>query len=454
MPTEAGLVRLRAQVKKLYRWIGHVEPWTERKVVDSFKDRRWKMYDNALRSLEVRSFDKGDASIKAFIKSELFDPGDKVNPDPRVISARSPRYNILLAKFIRPLEHRMYKMRSKRGLRVFAKGLNSTERAEVIRAKMDCFADTVCFSLDASRWDKHVDFKVLEIEHSVYKRATPDPRLNQLLDYQLVNRCRTFQGVKTKVHGKRMSGDITTAIGNCLLMVAMICAIMDMLGIPYEVFDDGDDCLLFIPGKYRQRVRDALEAQFLEFGQEVKLENEATEMEKIVFCQSRPIQTADGWKMVRNWRKVLAHGTSGTKFWNTLSLVKPMMNAVGSCELALNRGVPINQAYALALRRISGDERLKRLEVTAGLDVRTKAELRVKPEEFEKVVYGSVSTPVTLLARQSFEKAFGVPIWEQHAIENRLAAWNPTLEYIDIPTERDHSWRDYSDVNHQPVTCY
>lgn len=453
-PTEDGLSKLRSEAKRIYSWLPTgLIPWTMTEVVESFKDQRKKVYERARLSYDSRPFCRADGKINAFVKSELTNSADKVNPDPRVISARSVRYNLLLAQWLRPLEHVILRMKSARGLRIFAKGQNAVERAGVIREKFQCFDNTVCFSIDASRWDKHVDRRVLEIEHSIYKRAYPnDSFLQKLLDLQLVNRCYTREGVRYLSDGRRMSGDMNTGLGNCILMVLMLSHIMRELGIPYELYDDGDDCLLFFSKTHRDVVRGALCKMFLEFGQEVKLENEATTPEQVVFCQSKMIKTLVGWRMVRNWRKVLSHGTSGVKHWNNINLIRPMMNAVGSCELALNRGVPILQSYALALRRLSCGEKPKVIDVNSGLMLKVKHELR--GVEIDKI-YNTTPLPITAEARMTFAEVWDVPVWEQHVIERKLNEWEPDLStHLTTTNEVDSKWRCTRGVNTFISECY
>jgi hypothetical protein len=454
-PTKSGLQSLRREAKSWSRELGTVIPWTHQQVCESFKDHRKPRYLKAAETLKERAFTRDDAKVNAFIKSEKFNPLEKVNPDPRMIQARGLRYNLELAKYTRPMENRIYKVLSKRGLREIAKGLNQLERAELIKQKCEVFADFTCFSLDSSRWDQHVSAEVLKIEHSIYLRMCNEPELQSILAMQIHNFCSTRSGTKWRSYGRRMSGDMTTALGNCALMRLMIKAAMRQLGVPFEIVDDGDDCLLFVPGELAELVRAALPNIFLEFGQELKLENEAKRIEDIVFCQSKVIETVDGPKMVRPWRKVLAHGTSGVKYWGVPNLVRPMCNAVGSCELALNAGVPVLQAYACALRRFGKEERLKRMDLeNTGLLIRARAELHAGGD-FEQRVYGSKTRPVTAKARESFERTWGVPVAEQLAIEGILDRWTLlSTEAMDFPLELDSSWEDRSAPELRPPETY
>ena len=453
-PSRFGLRTLQVAARRLYRPLGVIRPWSGEEVVKSFNDKRKARYQQALDSFREREFDvKLDSKIKAFIKSEKFNPADKKNPDPRMIQARGLRYNVMLAMYLRPIEHRIYKIRSRLGHRIIAKGLNQVERACEIKSIWDEFRKPVAFSLDASRWDKHVDLDVLRVEHEVYKGFCSDPFFDMLLKAQEVNYCSTRGGVRWKAVGKRMSGDMNTALGNCLLAVAMALAARDMLGVPFEIFDDGDDCLLFCEYEHRGYLRDRLPGVYLHFGQELKLENEAHTLEDVVFCQAKPVYTNSSLRMVRNWRKVLSHGTSGVKHWNNPKLVRPMLKAVGSCELALNPGVPILQEYALALIRNSHGQRLKWIDVDSGLLLRARYELRA--ENFEDAVYSVSPEAITFEARESFERAWGVSPSEQEMIERILRGWTiDRVEAIDFPLELNSRWEDMTAPELQLPTCY
>lgn len=440
VPTNEGLRSIRLSLKKQFLHSKRfIAPWSLERVLSTYNDQRKKIYERAYDSLKTEPITPRDARISAFCKAEKFDPAAKVNPDPRMIQSRSPRYNLVLGQYLKPLEKVIYRKTSRYGGRMFAKGLTASQRAELCVRKWALFKNPVCFSLDASRWDKHVHLKVLRLEHEVYKFLVNEPgELYQLLKWQERNKCSTRDGVRYTVCGGRMSGDLNTALGNCILMTGMIHAAMETIGVKYEILDDGDDCLLFLERADAAVCEEALPRLFLTYGQELKLENRAERLEDIVFCQSKIVFVSGKPQFVRNWRKVLSHGCAGVKHWNNPKLVRPMMSAVGSCELALNAGVPIIQAYAVALRRMGRDERLKWLDVEAGLAIRVKVQLGVTVAD----VYDTVEEQhINYATRLSFEKAFGVPPWEQVLIERRLEAWDIDTEVsLEVPVELDHHW--------------
>lgn len=427
------------EIRRMAKACGHLEPWTMKMVLESFKGRKKARYEEAYQSLQVDPLGRRDAYIKAFVKAEKINPFSKENPDPRMIQARSFRYNLVIAKYLRAIEHYIYNLRGKSKLREVAKGLNQRERAELLKQKFSRFERPVCYSLDASRFDKHVSKELLEIEHSFYTRVIPNsPEFDRLLKWQLHNKITTQNGVKYNCVGGRMSGDINTALGNCLLMVAMVRAALRKLGIrKYEIMDDGDDVLVIIEREDEGKLLGIVQT-FESFGMKLKLEGRATNIREVEFCQSRMVLGFGGDIMVRDWRKVLSHACVGTKNWNDPNMVRPMFGLVGTCELALGCGVPVLQAFAKALIRNSGGKIAHFEHLTeAGLVYRVKAEFG----SFDVAKIAAHEKEITSEARLAFEEAFGTPEWEQLEIESRLDRWVITdLQCRERVQEIDYRW--------------
>lgn len=436
---------LRRASKAMARKFPHGRVLTYDQVVKTFRGKRLAIYTRARETLKTNPLHEGDARIQAFVKAEKTNPDAKVNPDPRMIQARGPRYNLAIARYLRYVEHLIYNLEH-RGVRSVAKGMNQTQRAEAITRKFAAFYDTVCFSIDCSRWDQHVSLEILEVEHGFYQHFYPDSaELAQLLKWQRTNRCRTKNGVKYRVRGGRMSGDINTALGNCLLMVLMVRAVMDKMGVEYDLFDDGDDCLIFINGRDFEAVSQQLPALFRLFGQELKVENVARQLSDIVFCQSRIVFNGVTNVMVRDWRKVLSQACCGTKHWNEPNMVRPMLGLVAACESVLCKGVPILAPFAAAMHRLSGGCVAKVNACDSGLLRRYEIETGRTDPVYE-------SSKITTAARVSFQETFGVDVGLQHAIERRLANWHlSTTESTTVVAELDHQWDpQYSSVAYIP----
>lgn len=431
-PTIGGMREVRRALRDLAGRVDPVVKLTMEQTLAHFKGARFNLYNQALESFRSRPFGPADARISAFIKAEKFDPSAKVNPDPRMIQARGPRFNLLMAAYMHPLEKSVYSLKDKHGLRIFSKGLNSFQKALLIEDKFACLRHPVCYSLDASRFDKHVSLDLLREEHRFYQLMyRGDAELRVLCRLQEKNKCRVSNGTKYTVRGGRMSGDMNTAIGNCLLMYAMLQAVASSLGFEPLIVDDGDDCLMFVEAEQTPLFEREINREFLKFGMTIKLENRACRPSDVIFCQSRIIHH----RMVRDWRKVLSHGTAGVKHWNDPKLVRPMMTAVGYCELACNPGIPILQEYALALIRNGRGERPKRLDVEHGVLLRAIDEVGYSG------IYKSKSVPVSLAAREDFARATGVDIPLQWLIEERLSQWVvETVESVPVDAELNARW--------------
>jgi len=438
-PTSTGLARLR---KSFYKFLPMypIQPWSLEQSLESFADKRKALYLLAYKTLKERPASAKDFRISAFIKSEKTDPDAKTNPDARVIQARSPVANLALARFLRPIEHSVYATKDQYGLPIFAKGYGVFDRANIIRSKFVAVGpDCVCISIDLTRLDLHVRKVLLKLEHAYYKMRCPSHELARLLSFQLVNKGRTRKGVTYSVEGVRASGDFNTALGNCVLCMAMLLSVLSK----YErssPFGDGDDCLALLRAQDVVAFCEELIRVYVTYGQIVKVENRAKSPDEVVFCQSRMVEGPRGWQMVRDWRKVLSHGTSGTRHWNNPRMVPMMLTAVGSCELALNAGIPIIQSYATALRRNGGFLRgLKHLDVDPGLRIRVKQSLHLKDDELNEV-YDSKPMTITTTARLSFERTFGVTVSEQQHIEHYLDKWQFDHAAHPYLAERDECW--------------
>lgn len=431
LPTPEGLSQLRNAARALGGHLPKVEEWSAERVVAGMVGRRKGRYANAAVELANSPVTRRDALIKAFIKAEKTNPEAKVNPDPRMIQFRGAKYTLRLMQYLKPTEKALYELEGPTGLRMIAKGLNPTQRGEMIWRKYAQFNRPIVYSLDGSRWDKHISREVLQVEHSVYLRMLGnDPELARLLAMQLRNRCVSTTGLKYTADGNRMSGDANTALGNCLLMCIMVRAAMKELGVRrWDIFDDGDDCLLFLDASEEGKL-DRLSSVFLSYGQELKLENRSMTMEGIVFCQHRPVCVDGEWRMVQDWVKVLSTRAGGTSHWTNPRLFRGMLHASGLCELALSKGVPVLQSYGAALVRM-GDGTIPKA-FADDLDVWARAT--------RAGTLDASTRPISMMTRQSFEDAFGVGIAEQVEMERQLDAWGLSPDWQEGHEEFLDGW--------------
>lgn len=109
------------------------------------------------------------------------------------------------------------------------KGFNCREVAQHIVSKTMAVADWCCIPVDASRFDQHVCDDMLRWEHGLYLSAFSSIDRKELarllrmqIHYKGVGCCEgTLVKYVTK-NGARASGDMNTALGNCLISVAML----------------------------------------------------------------------------------------------------------------------------------------------------------------------------------------------------------------------------------------
>jgi hypothetical protein len=77
----------------------------------------------------------------------------------------------------------------------------------------------------------------LEMERSIYLTANSDPEFKRLLLMQRKNKGFSSLGLVYMVAARRMSGDMNTAIGNVVIMLAMMIGFCrHMLSIKWIVW--------------------------------------------------------------------------------------------------------------------------------------------------------------------------------------------------------------------------
>lgn len=432
IPNVECMDRLELFARRICNRLPRMQPETLEQFCSRFTGCRRARYERAALDYKMRGISKRDANVTMFVKMERLNPEKKVNPDPRAIQFRTQVYCVALGRHLKPLEHYLYELKGDGKLlpssRVIGKGLNMTKRAMLAREKWFKFQSPCVVSLDASRFDKHVSLEMLQIEHSVYKAMNHDPEFAKLLSWQLNNKGRSDTGIKYKCRGRRMSGDMNTALGNCIIMVLMVACFME--GRKYDILDDGDDVLLFIEKRDLNYVVENVKITFAGWGFDMKIESIAHHFTHIDWCQSNPIEVIPGvWKFIRHPRKVLSCAATGFKYIGKRDRRK-LLYTIGECEASLNAGVPVLQEFARALRRGSG--------VTKGIELTYSDSFyhRMKDE-----VINSAGAEVTLKARLDFQDAFGVDIQRQLAVEDYFARWKFIIDgEQDLVADLDSMW--------------
>jgi hypothetical protein len=406
--------------------------------VNAYSGAKRKRYQNAMDSLMENPITKRDAIVSGFVKAEKADAEAKICPAPRLIQCRNARFNIALGTYLRPMEHQLYRLKGKSGLLIFGKCLNSRERANLIRAKMARFKNPVVVSIDLHRMDAHTSPEQLRLEHGMYTHCNKEPELKRLLSQQIVNKGYTTNGVAYKTLGRKMSGEYNTASGNNYNMYLMVKGSMKFLLVTdYEPLIDGDDTLIICDASDVYKLEGGgIEEAFLLFGHEAKVERTVVEMENVIWCQCRPVEDDEGWRMIPNWRKQLSTLTSGTQYWHDPKIQPGMYTAIGYSVLAQCYGMPIFQAYARKLLEAGG--RLPRDWVNMDLQFWLNREMSQHSVALTELRFREVSDR----ARLSFQKAWDIDVPMQLLIEEQISKWQPPLgDPVDEPESIGRGWQ-------------
>lgn len=329
---------------KLVSDLGYQSPVTHDQFVDFYKGHRRLVYQRAVDGLALMPFRPRDAKLKTFVKCEKIVEGIKVDPVPRVIQPRDPRYNVELGKFLRPLEKKMYaSINNLFQSPTIMSEFNAYTQAKTLKDKWDMFTQPVCVGLDASRFDQHVSVPALRFEHSIYNSIFKSKELRSILELQIQN-----YGLATssdgyfnyKVRGSRMSGDMNTSLGNKILMCLMCKAYIDSTNVKIELANNGDDCLLILERKHLIKLNNMID-YFKEFGFNIVTEKPVYEFEQIEFCQTKPVCSNGIYRMVRNVKICLAKDMTCVTLGERVDQYKYWLNDIGTCGKAIANDVPI-----------------------------------------------------------------------------------------------------------------
>jgi len=395
-------------------------PITRDQFVDSYVGRKREIYRKAAESLSVRPLNVSDSFLSTFVKCEKINFSAKPDPAPRVIQPRSPRYNVEVGRYLKRLEKPLCKgIADVWGGSTVLKGLNPEGVACALREMWDEFDDPVAIPTDATRFDQHVNTELLKGEHETYLglfHKSQRPKLRRLLNMQLENRgfARCPDGlIKYAVSGRRMSGDMNTGMGNCLIMCVVMWMLRKRLSRHFRLANNGDDCVIICERRDADSIIAAIPSHFLPFGLVLEVEPVVDQFELIAFCQTQPVHDGARWVMVRDPRccvdkdlcTVINLGTGASK-WT---------HAIGTCGIAIAGGIPMMQNLYRKLQMIGEPGKVMD---DPSMETGFKMMAAGSGREFGE------PTPT---ARWSFWRAFGVLPDKQTAAEDVWDAAMPTL---------------------------
>lgn len=362
--------------------------------VMAYSGGKRRVYASAYRELLLTGQRRTDHNITMFVKQDKYALNEIEDKMPRAIQYRSPRYNLLLASYLRPFEHEFYQLP---GLgpsetRVITKNLNKRQIAALFMEKAACFMSPVYISADHSKFDSTINTDHLKTEHAVYDKCFRNGQLRKLLHHQINNKGYTRSGIRYSIVGTRMSGDYNTGLGNSL--INRIVLESWLVGIKHEIMLDGDDSVIIVEAFDLPRLK---MDHFTKMGFITKMDftEEITEVE---YCRSRLV-LGTHITMCRNPWRALSHMAVTTKQYHP-AVYRDWFSGVAECEASSNFGMPIYTS----LMKVVGPRVVKDEEYHRKM-------------QFEEV---GVSDTVN---RAGFENTFGISTSLQIAIENRISMY-------------------------------
>nr|WPR18293.1 MAG: RNA-dependent RNA polymerase [Chemarfal virus 276] len=390
--------------------------WTNDEFVASYTGSKAKRYACAAANLARSGVRKSYGYLKTFIKGEFYDATAKADPCPRLIQPRSAEYNVLVGRYLRPVEKLIYKAIDRIfGHHVVLKCDTPWKRASVIGGYWREFANPVFVGFDASRFDQHTSAEALRWEHEIYDSIFNSAELREYLGWQVNNvgyaTCKDGT-MRYTVEGCRMSGDMNTALGNVLIMCALCHKYLTEVGVRYRFIDDGDDCGVIVDAKDLAALNE-LPSHHLAYGYEMTVEKPAYRLEDIEFCQSRVIDCGNGnLMMVRNIHKALKQDAVAIDKFDWAEM-QDVLAATGVCGLALYEGMPVlSEFYRMLATAPSCSKNV----------VKIVEEHRYGPRTWRSVV-GARGFPIDeVCARVSIYRAFGILPDMQRSLEDEFRA--------------------------------
>jgi len=311
-----------------------------------------------------------NSNLRAFVKNERHNDNGKEKP--RIIHVPDAVYALRLAFYLKNLEAFIYTWQSNETVSkgpVCVKGWSNFKKASVIKRYTELFSGPyTVISIDASAFDSHVRPEMLDLEHSVYTGVfepghdgkSPLAEFRKILGWQLARKAKTSHGITYSMTGGRASGDMNTAVGNVVIMTLMVMAYGRILReidptFKYDTLGDGDDVLVFMSVCHENLFKAHLHRVFGIFGFKMRIDKVAHNLHDILFCQHNVVLLGPRMTphFVRDPLKTIRWSLATTRLADHKTRVSRVLS-IGLCLWSINVGVPVLEAYALAIIRICG----------------------------------------------------------------------------------------------------
>lgn len=327
---------------------------TREKVLASYQGEQYRKYFWGYMTLKKRSIIHQDSTVRIFPKDQK--EYDYALKAPRMIQFRGPVYMLEAGRCTQAIEHDIYRVKDEYNTLVFGKGANNTVLGSEFLSKVSNFINPIYLMLDASKFDAHISVELLQFVAEVYPKFFTTKRNKQYIRFlwgkTFVNYGFSRRGLRFKTEGTRMSGDMDTGLGNCILMYCLLKAFFQVCGITKNsVMVNGDDSVCIIEGNDFYELEPNFD-WWKSMGFSMKMEY-TYDLSKVEFCKTRLLRLPDGtarfvpdpikwlqlfgYSTVRRSKKALANNIY------TLCL----------CEMAFSWGLPTARVAYKILKYIS-----------------------------------------------------------------------------------------------------
>jgi hypothetical protein len=184
------------------------------------------------------------------------------------------------------------------------------------------------------------------------------------------------------------------------------------LNMPYDAVINGDDSVVALQEADLPRALEFSKEHFDRMGVIAKMVV-VRDLHEVDFCQGKIVKTIEGYRLVRHPARAISHTSVSVKRYGGKRWLA-WLRAVGECEVATNKGVPVLQALGECLMR----------NAWAGGRVNAANE---RDLFYRKGGEKVKSLEVTAEARYWFWEAFGVTPAEQY----RLEQYYDNLNFVD-----------------------
>nr|QED21532.1 hypothetical protein 1 [Cushing virus] len=335
----------RGTYKYIKKFVRHPRKYTRQQYVDRIVDNTKRaIYQGVCDDLEKGS--GYDSRVQPFVKLEKM--RTTKYKAPRMIQARDVSFNIEYGVYIKAIEDKL-----KHDIH-FGKGnyldIGSKIRKLAVKYRYYTEADHSCF-------DAHITVEQLKVTHTFYQSCfNHDVTLRNLSKKTIVNRCGSRLGIKYKIKGTRMSGDVDTSLGNSLINYGMIMDVLHRLNIKGDAIVNGDDSIIFsdapIPINEAARL-------FRLHNQETKLKNSVTNIHKVEFCRTKVVVNSMGqWTLMIDPKRLF--DIFGMTYKTTGDYVKYLKQVI-ACNVACNAANPLFGTWLKLYTNVFGKVSLKEI---------------------------------------------------------------------------------------------